>query len=68
MSFEYYLSNFPIHPIGAVVQYFDGRVKANDNIYISVFNIDIGKICNSVPTLLSGFRRSGCTAGSDLLN
>ena len=41
-SFQYYLSNFPLKPIDAKVYYFNGELKPNRNVYVSVFDIDVG--------------------------
>ncbi len=42
-SFPYYLSNFPLKPVGAKVYYYNGEVKENKNVYAAVLDIDVGK-------------------------
>lgn len=42
-SFETYLSNFELFPLGTQVKYFNGFSKINQQVAASVINIDIGK-------------------------
>lgn len=42
-TFQHYLSNFPLQPIDAKVYYFNGTIKNNQDIYVSVLDIDVGK-------------------------
>lgn len=41
-TFQYYLSNFPLKPIDAKVYYYNGELKPNTDVYVSVLNIDVG--------------------------
>lgn len=41
-SFQAYLQNFKLKPHGAVVHYYDGKVKPNDGVYDAVLHIDVG--------------------------
>ncbi|MBI9065959.1 MAG: DUF4846 domain-containing protein [Salinivirgaceae bacterium] len=40
-SFATYLRNLPLKPINEKVRYFDGRIKGNQNVYLSVIAMDI---------------------------
>jgi hypothetical protein len=42
-SFEEYLQNLPLKPDGSEVLYFNGAKKKNNNIYIAVVDMSIGK-------------------------
>lgn len=42
-SFAGYLRNLPLKPHGTLVQYYDGRVKPDQGIYLGVVDMDIGK-------------------------
>ncbi len=42
-TFQYYLTNFPLKPIDAKVYYYSGKLKANKDVYASVFDIDVGE-------------------------
>ena len=42
-SFEEYLQNLPLKPNGSEVLYFNGTVKKNNNIYIAVIDVSVGK-------------------------
>ncbi|MBC5775113.1 DUF4846 domain-containing protein [Pontibacter sp. KCTC 32443] len=41
-SFAAYLQNFKLKPHGAVVHYYNGKVKPNDDVYEAVLDIDVG--------------------------
>ncbi|MBB6611172.1 DUF4846 domain-containing protein [Pontibacter sp. Tf4] len=41
-SFAAYLQNFKLKPYGAVVHYYNGKVKPNDGVYDAVLDIDVG--------------------------
>ena len=41
-SFADYLRHLPLKPDGALVTYFDGRTKPNDNVYDAVVDLPIG--------------------------
>ncbi|NEM97231.1 DUF4846 domain-containing protein [Pontibacter burrus] len=41
-SFQAYLQNFKLKPHGAVVHYYNGKVKPNDGVYDAVLDIDVG--------------------------
>ena len=41
-SFAYYLRHLPLKPVGSSVLFYDGRKKANPNIYEAVVNLPIG--------------------------
>jgi hypothetical protein len=40
-SFQNYLRELPLHPVGSKVHYFDGRVKENE-VYEAVIQFDVG--------------------------
>lgn len=40
--FGSYLRNLPLKPFNSKVKYFDGRTKYNNNVYISVVDMEIG--------------------------
>jgi len=42
-SFEDYLRNLPVKPIGSKVKYYNGSSKENRNIYVAVVDLEIGK-------------------------
>ncbi|GAB3829788.1 hypothetical protein GCM10028895_45050 [Pontibacter rugosus] len=42
-SFGAYLQHFKLKPDGALVHYYNGAVKPNDNIYDAVLDIDVGQ-------------------------
>lgn len=41
-SFGYYLRHLPLKPVGSLVKYYDGKEKANDDVYVGVVKMDIG--------------------------
>ncbi len=41
-GYSYFLRHLSLKPEGAMVHYFDGRVKANPGIYAAVLDLDIG--------------------------
>jgi len=42
-SFQEYLRNLPLKPNDALVKYFNGSIKYNNNVYCAVVDLDIGK-------------------------
>ncbi|ABQ05908.1 DUF4846 domain-containing protein [Flavobacterium johnsoniae] len=42
-SFDYFLRNLPLKPLGSNVLYFDGTTKPNRNVYEAVVDLPIGK-------------------------
>jgi hypothetical protein len=42
-SFGYFLQNLPLKPHGALVKYYSGEQKENDEIYAAVIDLPIGK-------------------------
>ncbi|KAF2330797.1 MAG: DUF4846 domain-containing protein [Flavobacterium nitrogenifigens] len=42
-SFDFFLRNLPLKPLGSNVLYFDGTVKPNRNVYEGVVDLPIGK-------------------------
>ncbi|MBE8724649.1 DUF4846 domain-containing protein [Flavobacterium hungaricum] len=42
-SFDFFLRNLPLKPLGANVLYFDGTIKPNRNVYEAVVDLSIGK-------------------------
>jgi len=42
-SFDFFLRNLPLKPLGSNVLYFDGTVKPNRNVYEAVVDLPIGK-------------------------
>lgn len=40
--FGYYLRNLPLKPYGSPVKLYDGRIKDNEHVYISVVDLPIG--------------------------
>ncbi|MRX69896.1 protein of unknown function (4846) [Flavobacterium resistens] len=42
-SFDYFLRNLPLKPLGSNVLYFDGTIKPNRNVYEAVVDLPIGK-------------------------
>lgn len=42
-SFEEYLQNLPLKPHGSEVLYFDGTIKKNNNVYVAVIDVSVGK-------------------------
>lgn len=42
-SFDYFLRNLPLKPLGSNVLYFDGTTKTNRNVYEAVVDLPIGK-------------------------
>ena len=42
-SFPYFLQNLPLKPDGAMVKTYDGETKENDDIYVAVVDLPIGK-------------------------
>jgi hypothetical protein len=42
-SFGTYLRRLPLKPTGSAVRYFDGKQKANPNVYLAVVAMEIGK-------------------------
>jgi hypothetical protein len=42
-SFQSYLRNLKLKPIGTLVSIYNGAVKSNDNIYCAVVDLDIGE-------------------------
>jgi len=42
-SFGYYLQQLPLKPYGTEVKYYDGRIKKNNDVYVSVVDLPIGK-------------------------
>lgn len=42
-SFAAYLRDLPLKPSGSLVTYYDGKKKANDNVYDAVVDLPIGK-------------------------
>ncbi|MFZ5554925.1 MAG: DUF4846 domain-containing protein [Bacteroidota bacterium] len=42
-SFGYYLQQLPLKPYGTEVKYYDGSIKKNREVYVSVVDLPIGK-------------------------
>ncbi|WP_345139236.1 DUF4846 domain-containing protein [Flavobacterium ginsengiterrae] len=42
-SFDFFLRNLPLKPLGSNVLYFDGTIKPNRNVYDAVVDLSIGK-------------------------
>jgi len=42
-SFQHYLRNLPLKPVGSQVKYFNGNTKPNNKVYAHVVDLDIGK-------------------------
>lgn len=42
-SFDFFLRNLPLKPLGSNVLYFDGTIKPNRNVYEAVVDLPIGK-------------------------
>lgn len=42
-SFDFFLRNLPLKPVGSNVLYFDGTIKPNRNVYDAVVDLPIGK-------------------------
>jgi len=42
-SFEEYLQNLPLKPNGSEVLYYNGTVKKNNNVYLAVIDMSVGK-------------------------
>ncbi len=42
-SFESYLRNLPLKPVGSTVRYFNGGIKQNRDVYDAVIDLPIGK-------------------------
>ncbi|HEY1192600.1 DUF4846 domain-containing protein [Flavobacterium sp.] len=42
-SFDFFLRNLPLKPLGSNVLYFDGTIKPNRNVYDAVVDLPIGK-------------------------
>ena len=42
-SFDYFLRNLPLKPLGSNVLYFDGTTKPNRNVYEAVVDLPIGR-------------------------
>ncbi|KAF2337074.1 DUF4846 domain-containing protein [Flavobacterium daemonense] len=42
-SFDFFLRNLPLKPLGSKVLYFDGTTKPNRNVYEAVVDLPIGK-------------------------
>lgn len=42
-SFGHYLQHLPLKPYGTEVKYYDGRIKKNNDVYVSVVDLPIGK-------------------------
>ena len=41
-SFEYYLRNLPLKPVGTQVKYYNGYLKTKENVYSAVIDLPIG--------------------------
>jgi len=42
-SFAHYLRSLKLKPTGSSVQYYNGAIKSNNNVYTGVINLDIGE-------------------------